>query len=224
MLNLQKISHNYFQGGNTVNVIKNLDLSLKKNCIVGLFGPSGSGKSTLLNLIGLIEKPSNGNIFIDNCDTAKFKDEMKTKLRREKISFIFQNNQLLEDFTCLENIALPLLLNGTTFSNSKQKALNLLSKFNLHNKRNYKPALLSGGEQQRISVLRALIKQPKIILADEPTGSLDKLNAKIVMDLNIIDLSRQLETLTIVATHNVNFLPLFDLSYEIQNGKLVELK
>ena len=223
MLNLQKISHNYFQGGNTVNVIKNLDLSLKKNCIVGLFGPSGSGKSTLLNLIGLIEKPSNGNIFIDNCDTAKFKDEMKTKLRREKISFIFQNNQLLEDFTCLENIALPLLLNGTTISNSKQKALNLLSKFNLHNKRNYKPALLSGGEQQRISVLRALIKQPKIILADEPTGSLDKLNAKIVME-NIIDLSRQLETLTIVATHNVNFLPLFDLSYEIQNGKLVELK
>ena len=223
MLNLQKISHNYFQGGNTVNVIKNLDLSLKKNCIVGLFGPSGSGKSTLLNLIGLIEKPSNGNIFIDNCDTVKFKDEMKTKLRREKISFIFQNNQLLEDFTCLENIALPLLLNGTTFSNSKQKALNLLSKFNLHNKSNYKPALLSGGEQQRISVLRALIKQPKIILADEPTGSLDKLNAKIVME-NIIDLSRQLETLTIVATHNVNFLPLFDLSYEIQNGKLVELK
>ena len=223
MLNLQKISHNYFQGGNTVNVIKNLDLSLKKNCIVGLFGPSGSGKSTLLNLIGLIEKPSNGNIFIDNCDTVKFKDEMKTKLRREKISFIFQNNQLLEDFTCLENIALPLLLNGNTFLNSKQKALNLLSKFNLHNKRNYKPALLSGGEQQRISVLRALIKQPKIILADEPTGSLDKLNAKIVME-NIIDLSRQLETLTIVATHNVNFLPLFDLSYEIQNGKLVELK
>ena len=223
MLNLQKISHNYFQGGNTVNVIKNLDLSLQKNCIVGLFGPSGSGKSTLLNLIGLIEKPSNGNIFIDNCDTVKFKDEMKTKLRREKISFIFQNNQLLEDFTCLENIALPLLLNGTTFSNSKQKALNLLSKFNLHNKRNYKPALLSGGEQQRISVLRALIKQPKIILADEPTGSLDKLNAKVVME-NIIDLSRQLETLTIVATHNVNFLPLFDLSYEIQNGKLVELK
>ncbi len=223
MLNLQKISHNYFQGGNTVNVIKNLNLSLKKNCIVGLFGPSGSGKSTLLNLIGLIEKPSNGNIFIDNCDTVKFKDEMKTKLRREKISFIFQNNQLLEDFTCLENIALPLLLNGTTFSNSKQKALNLLSKFNLHNKRNYKPALLSGGEQQRISVLRALIKEPKIILADEPTGSLDKLNAKVVME-NIIDLSRQLETLTIVATHNVNFLSLFDLSYEIQNGKLVELK
>ena len=223
MLNLQKISHNYFQGGNTVNVIKNLDLSLQKNCIVGLFGPSGSGKSTLLNLIGLIEKPSNGNIFIDNYDTVRFKDEMKTKFRREKISFIFQNNQLLEDFTCLENIALPLLLNGNTFSNSKQKALNLLSKFNLHNKRNYKPALLSGGEQQRISVLRALIKQPKIILADEPTGSLDKLNAKIVME-NIIDLSRQLETLTIVATHNVNFLPLFDLSYEIQNGKLVELK
>lgn len=223
MLNLQKISHNYFQGRNTVNVIKNLNLSLKKNCIVGLFGPSGSGKSTLLNLIGLIEKPSNGNIFIDNYDTEKFKDEMKTKLRREKISFIFQNNQLLEDFTCLENIALPLLLNGNTFLNSKQKALNLLSKFNLHNKRNYKPALLSGGEQQRISVLRALIKQPKIILADEPTGSLDKLNAKIVME-NIIDLSRQLETLTIVATHNVNFLPLFDLSYEIQNGKLVELK
>ncbi len=223
MLNLIKISHNYFQGGNTVDVIKDLDLSLKRNCIVGLFGPSGSGKSTLLNLIGLIEKPSNGNIFIDNCDTIKFKDEMKTKLRREKISFIFQNNQLLEDFTCLENIALPLLLNGATFSDSKQKALNLLSKFNLENKKNYKPALLSGGEQQRISVLRALIKQPKIILADEPTGSLDKINAKIVME-NIINLSRQLETLTIVATHNLNFLSLFDISYELQNGKLLELK
>ena len=223
MLNLQKISHNYFQGGNTVNVINNLNLSLNKNCIVGLFGPSGSGKSTLLNLIGLIEKPSNGKIFIDNLDTIKFKDEIKTKLRREKISFIFQNNQLLEDFTCLENIALPLFFNGTSFSNSKQRALNLLSKFNLHNKKDYKPALLSGGEQQRISVLRALIKQPKIILADEPTGSLDKLNSKIIME-NIIDLSRQLETLTIVATHNLNFLPLFDVSFELQNGKLVKLK
>ena len=126
---------------------------------------------------------------------------------------------------CVAGVIAPTFMHsGGKWWGSPSNFLDRMVSFlHLHNKRNYKPALLSGGEQQRISVLRALIKQPKIILADEPTGSLDKLNAKIVME-NIIDLSRQLETLTIVATHNVNFLPLFDLSYEIQNGKLVELK
>ena len=223
MLHLKKIYHNYFQGDEIVNVINSIDLVLKENSIVGLVGPSGSGKSTLLNLIGLIESPTKGVIEIDNQDISNLEDKIKTKMRKEKISFIFQNNQLLEDFTCLENIALPLFFSGISLIESKKEALRLLYEYNLLNKKNYKPALLSGGEQQRISVLRALIKKPKIILADEPTGSLDNLNSKIVMD-NIVKLSKKLKTLTIIATHNLQFLPLFDFTYEIVNGKLRKFK
>lgn len=223
MLHLKKIYHNYFQGGEIVNVINSIDLVLKENSVVGLVGPSGSGKSTLLNLIGLIESPTKGVIEIDNQDITSLQDEKKTKMRKEKISFIFQNNQLLEDFTCLENIALPLFFSGFSLFESKKEALRLLNEYNLLNKKNYKPALLSGGEQQRISVLRALIKKPRIILADEPTGSLDNFNSKIVMD-NIVKLSKKLKTLTIIATHNLQFLPQFDFTYEIANGKLRKFK
>ena len=223
MLYLKKISHNYFQGGEIVNVINSIDLVLRENSVVGLVGPSGSGKSTLLNLIGLIENPTKGVIEIDDQDISNLQDEKKTKMRKEKISFIFQNNQLLEDFTCLENIALPLFFSGISLTESKKEALRLLTEYNLLNKKNYKPALLSGGEQQRISVLRALIKKPRIILADEPTGSLDNLNSRIVMN-NIVKLSKQLKTLTIIATHNLRFLPQFDFTYEIAEGKLREIK
>ncbi len=222
MLHLRKITHIYKQGDETNKVIDNLNLTLHENSIVGLIGPSGSGKTTLLNLIGLIEHPSLGDLRIDNLNINELKDEAKTKFRKEKISFIFQNNQLLEDFTCLENIALPLYFLSNNLKRSKNKAKEILKEFKLFDRRNLKPALLSGGEQQRISVLRALIKEPKILLADEPTGSLDKTNSKIVMK-NIINISRKLKTLTIIATHNLKFLPMFDITYEIVNGKLIKV-
>lgn len=222
MLHLRKITHIYKQGDETNKVIDNLNLTLHENSIVGLIGPSGSGKTTLLNLIGLIEHPSWGDLRIGNLNINELKDEAKTKFRKEKISFIFQNNQLLEDFTCLENIALPLYFLSNNLKRSKNKAKEILKEFKLFDRRNLKPALLSGGEQQRISVLRALIKEPKILLADEPTGSLDKTNSKIVMK-NIINISRKLKTLTIIATHNLKFLPMFDITYEIVNGKLIKV-
>ena len=180
MLALSNISQIYKQGNESIKVLDNLSLKLDNFCNVGLIGPSGSGKSTLLNLIGLLENPTSGRIKINNLDCEGFNLEEKTNFRRNNIGFIFQNNQLLEDFTCEENVALPLILNGISYKKSILRAQELLIDLGLKTRMKIKPSLLSGGEQQRVAVLRALIKRPLIILADEPTGSLDDLNAKKV--------------------------------------------
>ncbi len=221
MLTLSNISQIYKQGNESIKVLDNLSFELKNNCNVGLFGPSGSGKSTLLNLIGLLENPTLGKIKINNLDCEKFNLEEKTYFRRNHIGFIFQNNQLLEDFTCEENVALPLILNGVSYNNSILKAQKLLLDLGLESRMKFKPSLLSGGEQQRVAILRALIKKPLIILADEPTGSLDDKNANNVFK-QIIGLSKKQGTTTITATHNTKLLPYFDVCYKLEKGKLIE--
>lgn len=223
LLKVNNLYHTYYQGGETIDVLNNVNLEFKNNQIVGLIGPSGSGKSTLLNLFGLIEKPINGSIKIDEIETTKLDNNAKTLLRKNTIGLIFQNNQLLEEFNCLENICLPLFLNGVNIKESKQIGMNLLKKFNLEERANFKPSLLSGGEQQRVAVLRALIKKPKILLADEPTGSLDKKNAKMVMNF-IKKLSIEYKTLTIIATHNLEYISEFDFCLKINNGNVIEIQ
>ena len=223
MLALSNIFQIYKQGNESIKVLDNLSLKLDNFCNVGLIGPSGSGKSTLLNLIGLLENPTSGRIKINNLDCEGFNLEEKTNFRRNNIGFIFQNNQLLEDFTCEENVALPLILNGISYKESILKAQELLIDLGLKTRMQIKPSLLSGGEQQRVAVLRALIKKPLIILADEPTGSLDDLNAKKVFKL-IINLSKKQKATTITATHNIELLSYFDICYKIEKGKLIEYK
>ena len=221
MLKLENINHEYYQGKTQVSVLKNLILNLKKNCNVGIIGPSGSGKSTLLNIIGLLETPNQGEVIINNINCNLMSSHEKTNFRRQRIGFIFQNNQLLEDFNVLENIALPLLLNGESYSNSLKEAEVFLNLLGLENRKKFKPGLLSGGEQQRVAVARALIKKPLILLADEPTGSLDNNTSKDVINL-IIKVAKQNNTLCITATHNLNLIKKLDLSYKIEKGQLIE--
>ena len=223
MLILKNIIQNYKQGDEVIKVLDNLNLTLKKNKIIGLIGSSGSGKSTLLNIIGLIEIPLSGNIEINEVRCDKLDSEEKTHFRRKNIGYVFQNNQLLEDFNCEENVALPLILDGISHIESIRKSRYLLKKFNLDNRRSFKPSLLSGGEQQRVAVLRALIKKPKILLADEPTGSLDKKNSLIVLE-QILELVTEQNTISIIATHNLDLISYFDICFKIEKGKLVEFK
>ncbi len=223
MLSLQDVHKNYLQGNLEINVLSKLNLQVDKNKNIGIIGPSGSGKTTLLNLIGLLEEPSTGEIFIDGQNCTAMKSEDKTSFRKKNIGFIFQNNQLLEDFNVLENVALPLILNGENFKYSMKKAKNYLDILGLVDRINFKPALLSGGEQQRVAIARALIKKPLILLADEPTGSLDDQTSVDVFNF-IIKLSKQNNTLTIIATHNLKLINNLDICYKINKGDVIENK
>ena len=223
MIVLNDIAKEYIQGKTNVIVLNKLCLNVNYNENVGIIGPSGSGKSTLLNLIGLLEQPSSGNIKICNVDFNELKEEEKVIFRKENIGFIFQNNQLLEDFNVEENVALPLLMNGNSFRKSISKANDYLHLLGISHRNKFKPGLLSGGEQQRVAIARALIKNPKILLADEPTGSLDQENTKVVFN-SIRKLSKEHKIITVFATHNLNLVKLLDKCFLMEGGKLIDFK
>ena len=222
MLSLKNISQNYLQGDSIIKVLSQLNFSVNGVKNIGIIGPSGSGKSTFLNILGMIETPTSGEYVLNGNNCFDLSQNLKTEIRRKFIGYIFQNNQLLEDFNVLENIAFPLILNGESFNQAKNKSLILLEKLGLTNKRSIKPGLLSGGEQQRIAIARALIKKPVLLLADEPTGSLDKNNSSIVMDL-ILNLSKKNKTISIIATHNLEIIKMLDVCYKIEKGMLIEI-
>tara|TARA_X000000950_G_scaffold279278_1_gene371667 strand:+ start:537 stop:1211 length:675 start_codon:yes stop_codon:yes gene_type:complete len=223
LLHLRNIVQIYNQGQTKVKVFDDLNLLVKKSEIIGIIGPSGSGKSTLLNLIGLLENPHSGTVNISGIECSKMKNEDKVNFRKQNISFIFQNNQLLEDFTVEENVALPMIIAGHSFRKSILKAGEILEILGIINRKKFKPGLLSGGEQQRVAIARALIKDPLILLADEPTGSLDSTNTSLVFDL-MINLANKKNTITIMATHNINLIGKLTKSYKIDGGKLFDCK
>ncbi len=222
MLTLKNISQNYLQGDSTIRVLSKLNFSVNSVKNIGIIGPSGSGKSTFLNILGMIETPTFGEYILHGNNCFNLSQNLKTEMRRKFIGYIFQNNQLLEDFNVLENIAFPLILNGESFGQAKKKSLTLLEKLGLKNKKFIKPGLLSGGEQQRIAIARALIKKPFLLLADEPTGSLDKNNSLLVMDL-ILNMAKKNKTTSIIATHNLDIIKRLDICYKIEKGKLIEI-
>ena len=222
MLNLKNINQNYLQGDSIIKVLSQLNFSVNGIQNIGIIGPSGSGKSTFLNILGMIETPTSGEYILQGNNCFDLSQNLKTDIRRKFIGYIFQNNQLLEDFNVLENIAFPLILNGESFIEAKKKSLVFLEKLDLINKKLIKPGLLSGGEQQRIAIARALIKKPVLLLADEPTGSLDKYNSSLVMDL-ILNLSKTNKTTSIIATHNLEIIKRLDVCYKIEKGKLIEI-
>ncbi len=220
MSNLIKISNlnKSFENLKKINVLKKVSYKFKKGKIYSIIGPSGSGKSTLLNLLSLIDRPSSGSIMIDN-HNINFNDLQSNDLiRAKKIGIIYQQDNLLSDFTALENIYMASLAAGNNKELSLSKAKSLLRKVGLTSRINHFPSQLSGGEKQRISIARALINNPQIILADEPTGSLDLNTAKGIFDLlkNQINSNR----LIIFATHNRFFANKSDCLLEIVNGNI----
>ena len=220
MNNLIKISNlnKSFENLKKINVLKKVSYKFKKGKIYSIIGPSGSGKSTLLNLLSLIDRPSSGSVMIDD-NNINFNDSQSNDLlRAKKIGIIYQQDNLLSDFTALENIYMASLAAGNNKELSLSKAKSLLRKVGLTSRINHFPSQLSGGEKQRISIARALINNPQIILADEPTGSLDLNTAKGIFDLlkNQINSNR----LIIFATHNRFFANKSDCLLEIVNGNI----
>ena len=222
MLSLKNISQNYLQGDSIIKVLSKLNFSVNGVKNIGIIGPSGSGKSTFLNILGMIETPTCGEYILQGKNCLNLSQNLKTEIRRKFIGYIFQNNQLLEDFNVLENIAFPLILNGESFGDAKKKSLTLLEKLSLTNKSFIKPGLLSGGEQQRVAIARALVKNPILLLADEPTGSLDKNNSSLVMDI-ILNLAKKNNTTSVIATHNLEIIKRLDVCYKIEKGKLIAI-
>jgi len=217
LIQLSNINKTFFNL-KKINVLKKVSYKFKKGKIYSLIGPSGSGKSTLLNILSLIDRPSSGSITIENND-IDFRNSVKNDiLRAKKIGIIYQQDNLLPDFTAKENIYLASLAAGNTKETSITKSKNLLKKVGLTTRSNHYPSELSGGEKQRVSIARALINDPQIILADEPTGSLDLDTAKSIFDL----LKKQINSnrLIIFATHNRFFADKSDCLLEIVNGNI----
>ena len=216
-LELNNISKT-FETSKKLKVIKNLSYNFKKGKIYSLMGPSGSGKSTLLNLISLIDKPSNGLIKFNNHQINYDEKEQNDQLRAKKIGIVYQQNNLLPDFTSLENIYLASLSINNNKNLAISKAKQLLQKIGLSSRADHYPSQLSGGEAQRIAIARAIINDPEIILADEPTGSLDMKTAKIIF--NLLKDQKRSDRLIIFATHNRFFGNKADCLLEILNGNI----
>jgi ABC-type lipoprotein export system ATPase subunit len=218
ILEIKKINKNFQHRKGLIEIFKNVTLKVKKGDLVALVGPSGSGKSTLLNMISLIDDPTSGQIIFNNKDVKNLNEDNKNDIRKKHISMIFQNNNLLTDFTALENVLMPLIIREEKIKLSKKKAEKILDSFNLKNRKNHYPDELSGGEQQRVAIARALISETDLILADEPTGNLDYKTSQDIFSY-FLKLKKLNKTI-IFATHNRDLANKADYKLSILNGNI----
>ena len=219
MLKISNISKSYLQRGLVLN---NLNLEINESCSLAITGPSGSGKTTLLNIIGLLTKPDSGEVFFNGEDITKFNTDKAAFYRNQKIGFIFQDHLLLPHLTIFENILLPLLANKKNRKSSEEAskyAFSLMEKTGIIELKNKFPAYVSGGEAQRATLVRALINKPDLILADEPTGSLDSENADMMANI-LVELNKELGTTLIVVTHSENLASKMQKRMHIEKGIL----
>ena len=212
--NISKI----FDNQKKITVFKNLNFKFKKGKIYSLSGPSGSGKSTLLNLLSLIDRPSSGNIKIDNRNINHNEIEINDKIRSSNIGIVYQEKNLLPDFTAIENVCIASLAANNNYKIAEQEALKIIQKVGLKDRTNHYPSELSGGELQRIAISRAIVNKPRIILADEPTGSLDHENANQIF--NLLFKLKNKDRVIIFATHNRFFANKADYKISLSNGKI----
>jgi len=218
ILKLTKISKKFTGSRKDIIVLKNINLKINKGELVSLTGPSGSGKSTLLHIIALLDQPTSGEVFFKKKSFSKSNDSEKDLVRRKGISIIYQQNNLLSDFTALENVTIPLVNNGYQWNDATKKATKILSLVKLSKRLNHFPSELSGGEQQRVAVARALITEPDLILADEPTGSLDRKNANEIFLL--ISKLKSKNRAILYATHNRELANKADYKLNILDGNI----
>jgi len=218
ILKLTKISKKFTGSRKDIIVLKNINLKINKGELVSLTGPSGSGKSTLLHIIALLDQPTSGEVFFKKKSFSKSNDDERDLVRKKGISIIYQQNNLLSDFTALENVIIPLVNNGYEWNEAARKAIKILSLVNLSKRVDHFPTELSGGEQQRVAVARALITEPDLILADEPTGSLDRKTANEIFSL--FSKLKSKNRAILYATHNRELSNRADYKLNIIDGNI----
>lgn len=221
VLELSAIDRTYHTEAGALQVLKGTDLRVSAGELVGLVGPSGSGKSTLLHTAGLLERPEGGSIFLDGIDCLKLNDNGRTGIRRRKIGFVYQFHHLLPEFNAIDNIAMPLMIAGVKKSRAREKAAGLLAEMGLEERAFHQPGQLSGGEQQRVAIARALANDPKLVIADEPTGNLDPATTERVFT-TLIKMVREEGAGVLVATHNLSLTRHMDRVLTLKDGKLVD--
>ena len=209
-----KICKNFYQGGRTIEVLKDIDFSLEKSSSVAITGPSGSGKTTLLNVLSGLDSPTSGKIIFNQSDIQNLNEKEKALIRNKEIGFVYQFHHLLPEFTALENVSLPMLISGIQNEEALEKSNYLLKRINLNNRVNHKPSELSGGERQRVAVARALSNSPSCLLMDEPTGDLDTYNALKTVE-TILELSQELKVSLIISTHDVSLSSKMDRIFSL---------
>lgn len=222
VLELKNIQRHFGKGETITEVLKGIDLKINAGEIVALIGPSGSGKSTLLQIAGLLDTPSGGTIFVAGENASKASDKKRTSLRQNYMGFVYQAHLLLPDFSALENVMMPMLLAGVKESEAKERATKLLDMVGLSHRLTHRSGQLSGGEQQRVAIARSLANNPKLLLADEPTGNLDPKTAETVFQM-LLDVVRQTGLSALIATHNPELVTRMDRRITVEDGILKEL-
>lgn len=219
VLCVRGLTRTFEQGGARIEVLRGVDLTVRQGEIVGLLGPSGSGKSTLLQAVGLLEGGFEGEIEIEGHAAATLSDADRTRMRRDRLGFVYQFHHLLPDFSAAENVILPQLIHGASQAEAQARAESLLGTLGLAERLTHRPAKLSGGEQQRVAVARALANRPALVLADEPTGNLDEVTADIVFS-EFLRLVREEAGAALVATHNERLAAKMDRVLRLHDGKV----
>ena len=220
VMSVRDIKRTFVEGGQPLHILRGGGFDLHRGEIIALVGQSGSGKSTLLQCVGLLDKPSAGSIMIGGAAVQKMDEDMRTQIRRKKIGFVYQRHNLLSDFTALENVMLPMLANGVDEEVARVRAVQLLKAASVAHRASHLPGEMSGGEQQRTAVARALANGPDILLADEPTGSLDPQHATAVFDL-LLDLVRKNKMAMLFVTHDMNLAARADKKITIKDGIVI---
>ncbi len=218
-LRLDNVSRSFEQGGSRLDVLKGASMSLGPGELVALVGPSGAGKSTLLHVAGLLEPPDGGEVHLAGKPCGGLSDGERTRLRRDSLGFVYQFHHLLPEFSALENVMLPRMIAGDRSASARARASELLAMLGLEARADHRPGLLSGGEQQRVDIARALANRPRVLLADEPTGNLDHATAMTVFE-RLVDLSRETGIAVLVATHNLELANKMDRVLALEDGVL----
>ena len=220
-LDVRQLTKDYTTADGSLSILRSLDLTMQRGEALAITGPSGSGKSTLLYILGALDTPSAGTIALEGQDPFKLNEAQQAQFRNRQIGFIFQDHHLLPQCTVLENVLIPTLPGAGANAETEARACELLARVGLAERIAHRPAQLSGGERQRVAVCRALINRPALLLADEPTGNLDRSTAEAVGSL-LLDLNREQNTLLICVTHSVELAGRFPRHCELKDGKLVE--